>query len=85
MNPREDLRCELARAASPCAIYSRASPRFDRALVERIRQLDIETLDSALGSHLTKSQIESILERRDALMLYVEQLVEKKGAGAVWF
>jgi hypothetical protein len=58
--------------------------KFDRLLVESIRQLDIGTLNSALGSLLTTNQIESVLERRDALMLYIEQLVEAKGAKAVW-
>jgi hypothetical protein len=59
--------------------------QFDRALVEAIRQLDIETLDSELGSLLSPAQIESVLERRDALLKYIERLVEERGASAVWF
>lgn len=59
--------------------------KFDRALVERIRRLDGETLKVALGALLTVTQIESVLERRDALILYIEQLVAEKGAKAVWF
>ena len=59
--------------------------KFDRALVERIRRLDVQTLNIALGSLLTITQIESILERRDALVLYIEQLVAEKGTKAVWF
>jgi hypothetical protein len=59
--------------------------QFDRALVERVRQLEADTLDAALGALLTTTQIESILERRDALLQYIGQLVEEKGAKAVWF
>ncbi len=58
---------------------------FDRELVERLRRLDAEALEATVGDLLSRNQIDSLLERRDALLKYIEKLVEEKGGGAVWF
>jgi hypothetical protein len=59
--------------------------RFDRRIVERLRQLDRSALQAHVGAILTTAQIEGILKRRDALVAHVEQLVAERGEEAVLF
>ena len=58
---------------------------FDRRMVERLRQLRRPVLLARLGGLLTEQQVESLLERRDALVTHVEKLIEERGEQAVLF
>jgi hypothetical protein len=59
--------------------------RFDRKLVARLRQLEIGPIQSRLGELLSANQMASILERRDALLQYIDELVAENGESAVYF
>ncbi len=54
--------------------------RCDRALLERLRQLDKQTLTREMGKYLTSYEIDALLSRRDAVVA----LVEKLGPGALF-
>jgi hypothetical protein len=59
--------------------------RFDRRLVERLRQLSRPELQTRLKGLLTEAQVDGVLARRDALLARVEKLVAEKGEQAVLF
>ncbi len=59
--------------------------RFDRQLVEKMRNLDPIGLQARLEGILAKNEIENVLKRRDALLALVEQLIEEKGEAQVLF
>lgn len=48
--------------------------RADRAVFERMKTLDKETLKKAVGKHLSTFQIDAILARRDAIVKRLEGL-----------
>jgi hypothetical protein len=48
--------------------------RADRAVFERMKALDKETLKRATGKHLSTFQIDAILARRDAIVKRLEEL-----------
>ena len=53
--------------------------RFDRALVERTRELDLAELDALLGDLFTKSDLKNVLVRRDELVDHVDRIVARRG------
>ena len=59
--------------------------QYDRALVEKLRTLDRETLDASFKGLLGGAQIKAILERRDFLLSHVDKLVEERGEARVFF
>jgi hypothetical protein len=54
--------------------------RADRAVIERMKALDKETLRKATSKYLTTFQIDAILARRDAIVKRLESL----GPGALY-
>lgn len=54
--------------------------RCDRAVFEKMKQLNREVLDEALGRYLTGFQIQALLDRRDAIV----SLLEAKGPTALF-
>jgi hypothetical protein len=59
--------------------------RFDRKLIDGLRQLELGPIQSRLGELLSANQMASILERRDALLQYIDELVADNGERAVYF
>jgi hypothetical protein len=59
--------------------------RFDRRMLERLRRLNRPILRKHLNDVLTEAQVEGVLERRDALLAHVQQLVDEQGEQAVLF
>jgi hypothetical protein len=59
--------------------------RFDGRMVEGIRQLTRPDLHAILDAVLTEAQVDSLLERRDALLAHVEELITERGKEAVLF
>lgn len=53
--------------------------RFDRQLVQRLRALDRQKLTDRLSHLLSDVQIEAILDRRDALLAHLDQIVAERG------
>jgi hypothetical protein len=56
----------------------------DSSLWARIEALDEATLSAAVGAWLNKSQIKSLLARRDKMAATIEALVKKNGRAAVF-
>ncbi len=59
--------------------------QFDRRLVEKLRHLNPAGLSLRLQGILDADAIEHLLERRDALISYMEQLIEERGEARVLF
>ena len=53
--------------------------RFDRALVDRLRTLELGELEAALRKVLPKHKLKSVLRARDRFLRHVDQLVEERG------
>jgi hypothetical protein len=54
--------------------------RIDRGLIERLKQLDFDTLKREVGKYLSDGDIRAILSRRDGILAHFE----KRGADAVY-
>ena len=59
--------------------------RCDRQLLEKLRQLTEEDVERKIGQHLTHGEISALMERRDKLVVYVEQLIAQKGEHIVLY
>jgi hypothetical protein len=59
--------------------------QFDRDLVAKLKALDRETLDTHLEDLLMGGQVKAVLERRDGLLKYLDELIRKRGEGQVLF
>jgi hypothetical protein len=59
--------------------------QFDRNVVEKVRALDKDTLDTKIGELLMGGQVKGILERRDVLLEHLDELVAKQGEARVFF
>jgi hypothetical protein len=57
--------------------------RIDRPLFERLRALDMPTLEARLGD-LVAGDLRRILQRRDAIVAHFEKLASVKGEAAVF-
>jgi hypothetical protein len=54
-------------------------------MLERLRRLNRPILQKRLNGVLTEAQVEGVLERRDALLAHVQQLVDEQGEQTVLF
>lgn len=59
--------------------------RCDRMLLDGLRTLTEEGLDERLGSYLTSSEIEAVIERRDLLVAHFERLIAEQGEADVLY
>jgi hypothetical protein len=59
--------------------------RFSRAVLESLRQLDADEVQTALKESLSKPQIKGLLARRDLILEVAEQRVAEKGEEAVLY
>jgi len=59
--------------------------QFDRQLVTKLRSLDAQSLEASFGKLLMGGQMKSLIERRDALLSYLDELVAKQGEARVFF
>jgi hypothetical protein len=57
----------------------------DRQLLEKLRQLDGDTVLEKTKPHLNKSEVKALMARRDKIVGTFEQLVAHKGEGAVLY
>ncbi len=58
---------------------------FDREQMESMKHWDVEYLSFRFGRLLLTPQVDAIIIRRDALVRYVDNLVENRGDENVWF
>lgn len=59
--------------------------RCDRRLLERLRTLSYEEVAKETRPHLSRSEIEALLVRRDLIVRHFEKLVAEKGEAAVLY
>jgi len=59
--------------------------QFDRKLVAKLRSLDAKSMGESFGELLMGGQLKSLIERRDALVSYLDDLVAKQGEARVFF
>jgi hypothetical protein len=52
---------------------------------QRLRRLEREDLQRALGEHVSDACIERLLQRRDHIVGHVEELIAERGAAAVLY
>jgi len=57
----------------------------DRQLLEKLRQLDGDTVLEKTKPHLNKSEVKALMARRDKIVGTFQQLVAQKGEGAVLY
>ncbi len=57
----------------------------DRQLLDKLRKLDEDELVQATKRHLTKSEAQAVMARRDLVLKKFEQMVAQKGEGAVLY
>jgi hypothetical protein len=59
--------------------------RCDRKLLSNLRQLDQTMLEEKLRPYLTRSDIEALLARRDQIVKFFDDQIERKGEAEVLF
>ena len=59
--------------------------RFDRDQIESVKNWDPEYLLFRFGRLLLRPQVDAIIIRRDALLRYLDDLVDDRGEENVWF
>lgn len=57
----------------------------DRHLLEKLRKLDYDELLARTKPHLTKSEVQGVMARRDKIVAYFEKLITEKGESAVLY
>lgn len=59
--------------------------RCDRNLLEKLRQLDAKELAASTKGYLTNAEVKAVMQRRDKIVAYFEQLIKDKGESAVLY
>jgi hypothetical protein len=59
--------------------------RCDRSLLENLRGLTREAIEKKVSGHLSGSEIDALLARRDLLVAHFDDLIQEKGAEQVLY
>ena len=59
--------------------------RCPRALIARLRDLNLEVLEKRVGRWLSETQVETLLQRRDRILERISELVARDGQAAVLY
>lgn len=59
--------------------------RLPRAFVEKVRELSYESIANAVGSYLSKEEIEAVLKRKQLLIDEIEEMIKEQGESAVLY
>ena len=59
--------------------------RFDRQLLEKLKQLDPVEVEQKTKPHLNKSEVKAIMMRRDKILALAQQLIAQKGESEVLY
>ena len=59
--------------------------RFDRQLLEKLKQLDPDEVEQKTKPHLSKSEVKAIMARRDKILALAGQLAAQKGESEVLY
>ena len=53
--------------------------KLPRDFVERLKNLDFESIKGAVGEYLTDKEIKGVLQRRDLILVDIEERIQKIG------
>jgi len=59
--------------------------RLPRSFVEKIKALTADKIQEAVGSYLTKKEINAIVARKELLLKEIEEMIKEKGEGKVLY
>ncbi|MGB2765048.1 MAG: hypothetical protein WBC02_12580 [Candidatus Aminicenantaceae bacterium] len=59
--------------------------RLPRAFVEKVKELNFEKIQEAVGSYLKKKEINAILTRKELLLKEIEEMIKEKGEDKVLY
>jgi len=59
--------------------------RLPRKVVEKVKALDLETLNELVGDYLSEQEIAAILPRRDLILKEIDRLIEANGERATLY
>jgi len=59
--------------------------RCDRNLLEKLRQLDAKELAASTKGYLNNAEVKAVMQRRDKIVAYFEQLLKDQGEGKVLY
>ena len=59
--------------------------RCDRNLLEKLRQLDAKGLAASTKGYLTSAEVKAVMQRRDKIVAYFQQLIKDQGEGKVLY
>ncbi len=59
--------------------------RLPRAFVERVKDLTYETIENAVGSYLTKAEINAVLKRKQLLLNEIDEMIREQGESTVLY
>jgi len=57
----------------------------DRALFKKIESLTLDAAQAAVGTHLTKPELQAVMDRRDALVTHYRKVIAERGEAAVFY
>ena len=73
-------------------LYSARSPdgpklmsELPRALVERVKALDVETVRAAAGKYLSEAEARAVIVRRDLILLEIDRIIQANGEDKVLY
>ncbi len=59
--------------------------RFDRQLLDKLKQLDAAEIEAKTKPHLSKSEVKAIIQRRDKILAVAQNLIAQKGENDVLY
>jgi hypothetical protein len=78
---------DFSRAFRPWSDLRKADQlvRCERGLFERLQTLTVDEVADAGGPHLTRSEIEALMKRRDLIVQHFQKLIAEKGEQRVLY
>jgi hypothetical protein len=58
---------------------------IDRALFRKIESLTIDAAQKAVGTYLTKTELQAVMDRRDALVAHYRKVIADRGEATVFY
>jgi len=59
--------------------------RLPRNFVEKVKALDFEKIQHAMGAYLKKKEIKAILTRKELFLKEIEEMIKEKGEDKVLY
>ncbi|NIM62696.1 MAG: hypothetical protein GTO30_13955, partial [Acidobacteria bacterium] len=59
--------------------------RLPKEFVEKVKALDLETLNGLVGEYLTENEISAVLARRELMLKEIDRLIDENGERATLY